>query len=71
MDGALPRLQMHRVRRPSAGRGVSRWREVGEASQLHLELVTGAAHHAVSAQLTAERCDLDSIRTRIDNLIAH
>ena len=42
----------------------------GEASRLHLELVTGAAHHAVSAQMTGERCDLDSIRARIDDLIA-
>lgn len=41
-----------------------------EASRLHLELVTGAAHHAVSAQMTGERCDLDSIRARIDDLIA-
>jgi AcrR family transcriptional regulator len=45
--------------------------EAGEASLVHLEVVTGAAHHAVGAQLTRERCDLDSIRTRIDNLIAH
>jgi AcrR family transcriptional regulator len=42
-----------------------------DASWVHLEVVTGAAHHALSAQLGAERCDLDSIRTRIDNLIAH
>ena len=42
----------------------------GEASRLHLELVTGAAHHAVGAQMTGERCDLDSIRARIDDLIA-
>jgi AcrR family transcriptional regulator len=42
----------------------------GEASRLHLELVTGAAHHAVSAQMTGERCDVDSIRARIDDLIA-
>jgi AcrR family transcriptional regulator len=47
-----------------------RGHEAGEASQLHLELVTGAAHHAVSAQMTGERCDLDSIRARIDDLIA-
>jgi hypothetical protein len=38
---------------------------------VHLEVVTGAAHHAVGTQLSRERCDLDSIRTRIDNLIAH
>jgi hypothetical protein len=44
--------------------------EAGHASRLHLELVTGAAHRAVSAQLTGERCDLDSIRARIDDLIA-
>jgi AcrR family transcriptional regulator len=50
----------------SEGRG----REAGEASRLHLELVTGAAHHAVSAQMTGERCDLASIRARIDDLIA-
>jgi AcrR family transcriptional regulator len=42
----------------------------GEASRLHLELVTGAAHHAVGAQMTGQRCDLDSIRARIDDLIA-
>jgi AcrR family transcriptional regulator len=47
-----------------------RGREAGEASRLHLELVTGAAHHAVGAQLTGERCDVDSIRARIDDLIA-
>ena len=45
--------------------------EVGDASLVHLEVVTGAAHHAVGTQLTRERCDLDSIRARIDNLIAH
>jgi AcrR family transcriptional regulator len=45
--------------------------EAGAASRVHLEVVAGAAHHTVSAQLGAERCDLDSIRTRIDNLIAH
>jgi AcrR family transcriptional regulator len=45
--------------------------EALDASWVHLEVVTGAAHHAVSAQLSAERCDLDSIRTRMDNLIAH
>ena len=44
--------------------------EAGPASQLHLELVTGAAHHAVSAQMTAERCDLNTIQARIDDLIA-
>jgi AcrR family transcriptional regulator len=42
----------------------------GEASRLHLELVTGAAHHAVGEQMTGQRCDLDSIRARIDDLIA-
>ena len=42
----------------------------GEASRLHLELVTGAAHHAVGAQMTGERCDLESIRVRIDDLIS-
>jgi AcrR family transcriptional regulator len=42
----------------------------GEASPLHLELVIGAAHHAVGAQMTGERCDLDSIRARVDDLIA-
>jgi AcrR family transcriptional regulator len=42
----------------------------GEASRLHLELVTGAAHHAVSAQMNGERCDLASMRARIDDLIA-
>jgi AcrR family transcriptional regulator len=42
----------------------------GEASRLHLELVTGAAHHAVEAKMTGERCDLNSIRARIDDLIA-
>jgi AcrR family transcriptional regulator len=47
-----------------------RGHEAGETSRLHLELVTGAAHHAVSAQMTGERCDLDSIRARIDDLIA-
>ena len=47
-----------------------RGQEAGDASQLHLELVTGAAHHAVSTQMTGERCDLDSIRSRIDHLIA-
>jgi AcrR family transcriptional regulator len=45
--------------------------EVGDASLVHLEVVTGAAHHSVGTQLTRERCDVDSIRTRIDNLIAH
>jgi AcrR family transcriptional regulator len=45
--------------------------EAGDASLVHLEVVTGAAHHAVGTQLSRERCDLDSIRTRIDNLIAH
>lgn len=45
--------------------------EAVDASRVHLELVTGAAHHAVGAQMTGERCDLESIRTRIDNLIAH
>jgi hypothetical protein len=47
-----------------------RGHEAGETSRLHLELVTGAAHHAVCAQMTGERCDLDSIRARIDDLIA-
>jgi AcrR family transcriptional regulator len=47
-----------------------RGQEAGEASLLHLELVTGAAHHAVSAQMTGEHCDLDSIRARIDHVIA-
>ena len=47
-----------------------RGHEAGEASQLHLELVTGAAHHAVGAQMTGERCDLESIRVRIDDLIS-
>jgi AcrR family transcriptional regulator len=47
-----------------------RGHEVGEASRLHLELVTGAAHHAVGAHMTGERCDVDSIRARIDDLIA-
>jgi AcrR family transcriptional regulator len=47
-----------------------RGHEAGEASRLHLELVTGAAHHAVGAQMTGQRCDLDSIRARIDDLIA-
>jgi AcrR family transcriptional regulator len=47
-----------------------RGREAGEASRLHLELVTGAAHHAVSEQMSGERCDLASIRARIDDLIA-
>jgi AcrR family transcriptional regulator len=47
-----------------------RGRDAGEASQLHLELVTGAAHHAVSAQITGPRCDLASIQARIDDLIA-
>jgi AcrR family transcriptional regulator len=47
-----------------------RGHEAVEASRLHLELVTGAAHHAVGAQMTGERCDLDSIRARIDDLIA-
>jgi AcrR family transcriptional regulator len=42
----------------------------GEASRLHLELVTGAAHQAVGAQMAGERCDLESIRSRIDDLIA-
>jgi AcrR family transcriptional regulator len=50
----------------SEGRG----HEAGEVSRLHLELVTGAAHHAVGAQMTGERCDMDSIRARIDDLIA-
>jgi AcrR family transcriptional regulator len=44
--------------------------DAGEGSRLHLELVTGAAHHAVEAQMTGERCDLESIRARIDDLIA-
>jgi AcrR family transcriptional regulator len=44
--------------------------EAGEASRLHLELVTGAAHHAVSEQMSGERCDLASIRARMDDLIA-
>jgi AcrR family transcriptional regulator len=47
-----------------------RGQEAGETSQLHLELVTGAAHHAVSAQMTGPRCDVDSIRARIDDVIA-
>jgi AcrR family transcriptional regulator len=47
-----------------------RGQEAGETSQLHLELVTGAAHHAVSAQMTGPHCDLDSIRARIDDVIA-
>jgi AcrR family transcriptional regulator len=47
-----------------------RGHEAGEVSPLHLELVTGAAHRAVGAQMTGERCDLDSIRARIDALIA-
>jgi AcrR family transcriptional regulator len=47
-----------------------RGHEVGEASRLQLELVTGAAHQAVGAQMTGERCDLVSIRARIDDLIA-
>ena len=45
--------------------------EAVDAPRVHLEVVTGAAHHAVGAQMTGERCDLESIRTRIDNLIAH
>jgi AcrR family transcriptional regulator len=45
--------------------------EAVDASRVHLEVVAGAAHHAVSAQLSGERCDLDSIRTRMDNLIAN
>jgi AcrR family transcriptional regulator len=44
--------------------------EAGEASRPHLELVTGAAHHAVSTHMTGRRCDLDSIRARMDDLIA-
>jgi hypothetical protein len=44
--------------------------EAGEASQLHLELVTGAAHHVVGTHMTVEPCDLDSIRARIDDLIS-
>lgn len=47
-----------------------RGNEVGEASRLHLELVTGAAHHAVGAQMTGKRCDVESIRARLDDLIA-
>jgi AcrR family transcriptional regulator len=47
-----------------------RGHETGDASRMHLELVTGAAHHAVSAQMTGESCDLDSIRSRIGDLIA-
>jgi AcrR family transcriptional regulator len=46
-----------------------RGREMGEASRLHLELVTGAAYHAVSAQMTGPRCDLGSIRSRMDGVI--
>jgi AcrR family transcriptional regulator len=44
--------------------------EAGDAPLVHLEVVTGAAHHALGTQLTRERCDVDSIRARIDNLIA-
>jgi AcrR family transcriptional regulator len=47
-----------------------RGHEAGEASQVHLELVTGAAHHVVGAQMSGARCDLDSIRARMDDLIA-
>jgi hypothetical protein len=47
-----------------------RGHEAGEASPLHLELVTGAAHQAVRAQMTGQRCDVTSIRARIDDLIA-
>jgi AcrR family transcriptional regulator len=45
--------------------------EAGEPPQIHLELVTGAAHQAVGTHLTRDRCDLDSIRARIDHLISH
>jgi AcrR family transcriptional regulator len=44
--------------------------EAGDPPRVHLELVTGAAHHVVRTQLCGERCDLDLIRTRIDNLIS-
>ena len=44
--------------------------EAGEASRVHLELVTGAACYAVSSQMRGERCDLDSIRAQIGDLIA-
>jgi AcrR family transcriptional regulator len=47
-----------------------RGREAGETSRVHLELITGAAHHAVSTEMTGERCDVDSIRARIGDLIA-
>jgi AcrR family transcriptional regulator len=44
--------------------------EAGDPPRVHLELVTGAAHHVVRTQLCGERCDLDLIRTRIDHLIS-
>jgi hypothetical protein len=47
-----------------------RGRERGKASRLHLEVVTGVAHHTVSAQMTGERCDLESVRSRIDYMSA-
>jgi AcrR family transcriptional regulator len=45
--------------------------DAGDPPRVHLELVTGAAHHAVGTHLAGERCDLDSIRVRIDHLISH
>lgn len=45
--------------------------DAGDPPRVHLELVTGAAHHAVGTHLDGDRCDLDSIRLRIDHLISH
>jgi AcrR family transcriptional regulator len=45
--------------------------DAGDPPRVHLELVTGAAHHAVGTHLAGEACDLDSIRARIEHLISH